>query len=231
MTTKRETFEFRTLVNQYNKQELIPYSKLLNTIEWAEKRNEILKRDKHACVRCKRNKTGSFSRNQIQAILDTNNDKIIWRIVGSDLQVIDSINGGDYWFFSIKTLDKFRSSYWELKFAECKKGDTIFVLIQAPKRYFLQIHHKHYILNKLPWEYRDSDLQTVCNWCHWDIHCNEKVNTFMLIDGVLIKTSLTPCYKCKGAGWFPEYVHIESGICFRCLGQKFEELIFSQIRE
>jgi hypothetical protein len=36
---------------------------------------------------------------------------------------------------------------------------------------------------------------------------------------------LTPCLKCFGAGAFPEYNHIQNGICFRCNGAKYEEFI------
>ena len=35
----------------------------------------------------------------------------------------------------------------------------------------------------------------------------------------------TPCLRCYGAGEFPQFNHVQSGICFRCLGAKYEELI------
>lgn len=35
----------------------------------------------------------------------------------------------------------------------------------------------------------------------------------------------TNCERCAGAGYFPEYDHINSGVCFRCDGNRFEELI------
>ncbi len=39
--------------------------------------------------------------------------------------------------------------------------------------------------------------------------------------------ALKPCYRCHGTGYFPEYNHVEDGICFRCRGAKYEQLIDS----
>lgn len=35
---------------------------------------------------------------------------------------------------------------------------------------------------------------------------------------------LTPCHRCKGAGFFPEFRHVSNGVCFRCNGSRYEEL-------
>lgn len=37
--------------------------------------------------------------------------------------------------------------------------------------------------------------------------------------------NFTPCKRCAGYGYFPEYKHVENGICFRCGGNRYEELI------
>jgi hypothetical protein len=34
----------------------------------------------------------------------------------------------------------------------------------------LQVHHKRYINGKLPWEYDNNDLVTVCKGCHSIVH-------------------------------------------------------------
>ena len=104
------------------------------------------------------------------------------------------------------------------------KGDGI-ALVKAGKRYRLDIHHKIYVLNKMPWENFDQDLETMCNWCHWELHEKEKIEAYYLKDGKLVSAKMTPCYRCHSAGRFPEYAHIEAGICFRCEGKRFEELI------
>ena len=94
----------------------------------------------------------------------------------------------------------------------------------SDKPYFMHVHHKYYILSKLPWEYPDDALITFCNWCHWKYHQENTVEVFQDAQ-MLNKIKLTKCSKCNGAGWFPEYRTIENGICFKCRGNKFEELI------
>jgi hypothetical protein len=87
----------------------------------------------------------------------------------------------------------------------------------------LHVHHKFYKINTLPWDYDDNALLTYCWECHKKLHEEEIIN---LIDhhGNII-TSLTPCERCHGAGWIPKYSHIDCGICFKCYGAKFIELI------
>lgn len=91
------------------------------------------------------------------------------------------------------------------------------------KPYILHIHHKYYVIGRLPWEYKNDELQTLCNWCHEELHTTQGI---VVLDGSLGPvTRLTPCTRCGGKGWFPEFTHIEEGICFRCFGEKYEELI------
>lgn len=87
----------------------------------------------------------------------------------------------------------------------------------------LQVHHKYYQLGALPWEYPDDALTTLCWYCHEELHKNGKVPVF---DGHGDSVGeYTYCKRCHGAGEFPEYSHVQSGICFRCQGAKYEELI------
>lgn len=95
----------------------------------------------------------------------------------------------------------------------------------ADKPYSLHVHHKFYILDKLPWEYTDDSLIVLCNWCHWVYHENNIVPVFKSLDDKLEQVDMTPCSRCHGAGLFPEYKHVESGICFRCKGKRYEQLI------
>ncbi len=37
---------------------------------------------------------------------------------------------------------------------------------------FLQVHHKVYINGRLPWEYSNSQLVTLCDTCHSELHTN-----------------------------------------------------------
>lgn len=91
---------------------------------------------------------------------------------------------------------------------------------EADRPYILHVHHSYYILSKLPWDYPDEDLITLCNWCHFDFHKDNKVPVYMN-DRKAEIVHVDFCWKCKGAGWFPHYKHVANGICFECRGQRF----------
>ena len=97
------------------------------------------------------------------------------------------------------------------------------------KETHMHVHHKYYVKQQLPWDYPDEALITLCNWCHWKLHESERVPIFSLVDGMKINQNYTPCFRCNGAGVFPEYNHVEKGICFRCRGKRYEEEIFENI--
>jgi hypothetical protein len=83
----------------------------------------------------------------------------------------------------------------------------------------LHIHHKYYTLNKNPWEYPNEALQTLCWKCHEELHKNSTVpvynSHFELID------NYEACQRCHGAGYFPQFSHVQAGICFQCNGNRF----------
>lgn len=87
----------------------------------------------------------------------------------------------------------------------------------------LHIHHTHYQQGKLAWEYDSSALQTLCWVCHENLHKYSKIDV-LDFNGNLIG-EYTNCEKCSGAGYLPEFYHVQSGICFRCGGKRFNELI------
>ena len=89
----------------------------------------------------------------------------------------------------------------------------------------LNVHHKHYIIQHKAWEYEDDDLITLCHECHSKVHQTTGVQTYSEHNGLMKKIHLTPCSRCNGTGYFPEYNHVENGICFRCRGARFEEFI------
>lgn len=89
----------------------------------------------------------------------------------------------------------------------------------------LHIHHTYYQYGLYPWQYPSESLQTLCWNCHEKLHANRKVPVHGENGNLIQDKFLTLCYRCYGAGWFPEYTHVENGICFGCRGAKYEELI------
>lgn len=81
----------------------------------------------------------------------------------------------------------------------------------------LHVHHKFYILSRLPWEYDNSALTTLCHQCHHELHEKETVpvyHTEQRTNGV----KLDSCGRCGGQRIFPEYMHVQNGVCFQCGG-------------
>ena len=83
----------------------------------------------------------------------------------------------------------------------------------------LHVHHTYYQIDKLPWEYPDESLQTLCRSCHEKVH-EEEIIPVRDASGIKIG-NYKPCTRCHGAGWFPEYLHVQNGICFKCNGVKY----------
>jgi hypothetical protein len=94
----------------------------------------------------------------------------------------------------------------------------------------LQVHHRYYVLSKLPWDYPDDALLTLCQVCHVELHRTQQVPVYEEMDGKLVKRSLRPCIRCLGAGWFPQWTHIEEGVCFKCRGAMFtQEVVVAHV--
>ncbi len=90
----------------------------------------------------------------------------------------------------------------------------------------LQIHHRYYVINKLPWDYPDDALMTLCKECHTKLHEAGHVLVYEEVEGKLVRRKLKPCIRCLGAGFFPQWEHIEAGICFRCRGARFDVEVY-----
>lgn len=93
------------------------------------------------------------------------------------------------------------------------------------KPYILQVHHKKYIINHLPWEYEDDDLITLCNYCHAEVHESEKVPIF---DEMVNEFEYETCSKCKGSGYLPHYHYYKAGICFQCNGARINKRLIDK---
>lgn len=88
----------------------------------------------------------------------------------------------------------------------------------------LQVHHEHYIINRLPWEYPAELLTTLCRSCHGTLHRRDNIFVYEEIEGKLIRRNMILCPRCSGNGYFPQWRHVEDGICFRCRGTRVEKV-------
>jgi hypothetical protein len=93
--------------------------------------------------------------------------------------------------------------------------------VLADKAYHLEVHHNRYILNRLPWEYNNEDLVTFCNHCHTDFHKNNTV--YVYSEDELTKLDYEICNRCNGYGYLPEYRHVQNGVCFQCMGERYTQ--------
>lgn len=89
----------------------------------------------------------------------------------------------------------------------------------------LNVHHRYYIFQADPWAYPNDALVTLCRSCHELVHSTLPPLIYANRQNSLIRMMFTPCKRCGGYGYFSEYKHVQNGICFRCRGQRFEELI------
>ena len=90
----------------------------------------------------------------------------------------------------------------------------------------LEVHHYYYVRNWLPWQYPDDALVTFCAKCHENYHKQNVVKVYKRLDAnKFVEVNATPCKRCNGAGRFSIYKHIESGICFKCHGNRYEEFL------
>ncbi len=211
------------------------YKELLLSEKWRNKRREILKRDLNCCSICSNSILSNFKSSY--AFFDrrnSNGKRAIFKLINKqDISLsIDSFRTNGIFIKNIIVYYDLIDNifYKPIAGRRIKSTDQIpelkerIDLIKDDWIFFnkLHIHHKYYDKSKLPWEYPDDAFQTLCWECHEKLHQNIKVPVY---DGQKIIDYLTPCKRCSGAGEFPEYYHVENGICFGCNGAKYEELI------
>lgn len=114
-----------------------------------------------------------------------------------------------------KYIDEKSSQFGEIEIAP---NDVIW-----EKVFGLHVHHTYYINGKLPWEYENEALITLCWKCHEEKHRNGKITVYDSLLNPLGEYHY--CKRCSGAGRFPEFSHVQKGVCFRCHGARYEELI------
>jgi len=175
------------------------YGELLQTTEWQHKRNEIIIRDE-VCQVCKRSETfnkPTYNKTGNQYLYEDNSKSSIVKI--------------------FDPLDPFSEE--EIDLSDLFPAMNI-KISNVP--IIMQVHHKRYIKGRLPWDYEDYYLVTLCDRCHFLYHQKHKVKVY---DDFSQELDYHTCDRCNGAGWFPEYLHVEKGICFKCSGDRFTSSI------
>lgn len=89
----------------------------------------------------------------------------------------------------------------------------------------LNMHHRYYLYMHYPWAYNDNALITLCKSCHLLVHNTLSPIVYAQKGSFLKPMKFTPCRRCNGYGYLSEYNHVQGGLCFRCKGMKYEELI------
>ncbi|MFA4851024.1 MAG: hypothetical protein WC599_00710 [Bacteroidales bacterium] len=182
-------------IERFGSIELIPYGELLDTYEWDGARDKIIIRDKKKCFNCGLRPILGEVK-ELKLLYDAKSGKQLGKLVPDP-------NASPY------------------------NGKMIVEpILGPPEGYYghTYVHHQYYILNKLPWEYPEA-LVTMCYECHQKLHEEGKVPVFYEIGGEKVQKFYKPCVRCNGRGWFPEFIHVEHGVCFRCRGWAWEEMI------
>jgi hypothetical protein len=178
----------------------VPYHIQLETKEWCDKRNKIIIRDKNTCQNCH------------GRCIDDYNPKFVYNInkLFSEPSIYEEVE-------LIKTI----KIPFTTDFIEYKAIDMELVPILNPL--FPHVHHKYYIIDNLAWDYPNDALILFCHKCHLSYHKDNIVPVYKSMD-LNDKIEMKPCFRCNGAGHFPEYKHVENGVCFQCKGARYEEL-------
>lgn len=198
-TMKKKHISYEEL-EKANLSDYVLYSEKLKTIEWAQRREVILGRDKFTCQKCQ-----------------TRHSRII-----EDVAYINYTEEEEQKY--IETFKVQIQNYQEIYGINQPISIPKKPLDQDYQPKYLQVHHKYYIKNNHPWNYPDEALISVCASCHQKIHDTEDIPVYSseLKD---VKLTLTKCSRCNGSGHLKEYNYHLNGICFKCNGNEFEENI------
>lgn len=175
----------------------IPYAIRLTAIEWQTKREAIITRSNNVCEVCK------------QKCMDD------WlpKISGNFVVMVPAIYG------EVEVVNEYFYGFDKYEVEE-----TCIRLIEQAVPKIPHVHHKYYILGRLPWEYLDNELMLVCHTCHKEIHETQTIKVYKS-ESKDHYIEVKSCSRCSGVGFLSEYNHFKGGICFKCNGERFEQAI------
>jgi len=183
------------------------YQRLLQTKDWLDFRRTNIWKDNANCTQCAKEEWPIWIQTMtddelIQHRLLVNNNSYVlkkWQKENKDL--ILKFLGGE--------IEEDPTPILEL--------NSLSGLKNTSERVILQLHHKRYFWDKLPWQYDRTHLQTLCYDCHMEVHKKTKITMYK--DGTMtFKASLATCGRCSGSGYLDQYKHVQHGVCFDCWG-------------
>lgn len=97
------------------------------------------------------------------------------------------------------------------------KNKSIIIRKESATTPVLNIHHKSYIMNRLAWEYDNSNLITLCENCHEEEHIQQEIPLYD--ENLNLISHIETCDRCNGLGYIKQYNYYHNGICFKCEGK------------
>lgn len=190
----------RSLIELERTKEKLEYSDLLKTSEWLSKRNQVIKRDNTRCTKCGKEE---FTPNFFDGYR-------------SMTELENKIDFEEYEKRKLEILSKPPYLYIGQRAEKMVKKENYI----EPDAIVLHVHHKYYVRNKYPWEYKLNSLITLCSNCHTYLHENENI---IMYDNIYLDnpTVVIQCKKCNGTGHLKEYNYHMNGVCFECNGIGF----------
>jgi 5-methylcytosine-specific restriction endonuclease McrA len=191
---------FAAIVNEKSKLgQKTTYQDELLSLEWQDKRLEVIERDGNICTNC-----NALPTTMIQGYprrIKTKEEEKIYRA---------------------ETLVEYKEFFDKL--TNFNPDNMCIEMHKADKHIILHVHHKYYILISKAWQYNNDALITLCSSCHQDIHDKNLIPVYT--NGFMTqKLNLTKCPRCNGSGYLGEYHYYLNGVCFGCDGYKYLELI------
>lgn len=193
--------KYERLVELLSGQKNVPdrpwaYGDLLKLKFWKERKNQILLRDKNTCTICGLQGT----------IVERNLNK----------------EGFAYKTIETSTRQIPENPDYEITIDDINSMRVIYIPTEPV---VLHVHHHYYLLDSLPWEYNNKVLITYCSHCHHKWHRENKAIVYQKVGGKYYKRILTPCERCNGVGSLEQFDYYMDGICFKCFGARYNELI------
>jgi len=217
------------------------YQEQLLDKKWKSKRNAVVVDSRWKCFNCENQKIiqrsarGQIKRIRLKGSEETQIHATPYLLKFEILITLEDLTEHNILLNTHGTLSQENYSNYKLYYEIVDKDGKMRIVINAINEVWrdgfikwkhvrgLHVHHKYYQEKLLPWEYPLNALTTLCWICHKELHENQKI--IRLDENGNEKGMLTRCFRCHGTGYFPQYDHVEGGICFRCNGARYEELI------